>query len=187
MKNNTINKKNKNLSTLSTNSNSVGKNINKKTSPNIEKNQSDINSNKKSIGHANSQLNINSNKLTVKNKSNKNQNLKNTKKNNNNKPIIIDSELINIDNIDISSYNPDPYVLPKKKFEHNFYISKLENTVKEYNEIKEDVNKKILDTKIPNKAKNLQIRNFSLLEQLDKLNAILDTMIERKRFTKKKK
>ena len=46
--------------------------------------------------------------------------------------------------------------------------------------------KKILDTKIPNKAKNLQIRNFSLLEQLDKLNAILDTMIERKRFTKKK-
>ena len=31
MKNNTINKKNKNLSTLSTNSNSVGKNINKKT------------------------------------------------------------------------------------------------------------------------------------------------------------
>ena len=181
-----INKKNTKLSSLSTNSNSVGKNINNKLSSSNEKikNNSNVNNNKASLGHSNSQLNVNSNKLTTKNKKNINKIKTN---NSQKKSIIINSDLMDIDNIDESAYNPEPFVPPKKQFDHNLYISKIENTINNYNEIKVDLNKKILDTKLPNNAKNLQLRNFSLLEQLDKLNAILDTMVERKRFTKQKK
>ena len=47
------------------------------------------------------------------------------------------------------------------------------------------VNKKLFNSKIPNKTENLQLKNFSLLSQLDQLNAILDTLVENKRFVKK--
>ena len=173
-----INKKKKKLSSLSTNSNSVGKNINNilSSSNDKTKNDTNVNNNKTSLGHSNSQLNVN-----------KKQNIKKIKTNNSQKKsLIINSELMDIDKIDVSSYNPEPFVPPKKQFDHNLYISKIENTINNYNEIKADLSKKILDTKLPNNAKNLQLRNFSLLEQLDKLNVILDTMVERKRFIKQK-
>ena len=161
--------KNKNLLSVKENSTSELKNLAKIISPNVEKNINDINANKNIISNFNS----NSNGLT----SNKKNNKKNSQ-------MSINSELINIDNIDVSSYNPDPFVLPKKKSKQ-FYISTIETTVYNYNKIKETVNKKLFNSKIPNKTENLQLKNFSLLSQLDQLNAILDTLVENKRFVKK--
>ena len=161
--------KNKNLLSVKENSTSELKNLAKIISPNVEKNINDINANKNIL----SNINSNSNELT----SNKKNNKKNSQ-------MSINSELINIDNIDVSSYNPDPFVLPKKKSKQ-FYISTIETTVYNYNKIKETVNKKLFNFKIPNKTENLQLKNFSLLSQLDQLNAILDTLVENKRFVKK--
>ena len=171
---NNINKRNKNNSSINSNSNSSRKNNFKKVSPNTEKNTHDFNTNKKSVSQPNYQMNSNSKNLTVK-KNNKNNNskLKNT-------------NIINIDNIDISLYNPDPFILPKKEFEHNLYITKIEETIYNYNNIKVALNKKIFDNKIPKKALSLQLKNFALLEELDKLNIILDILVERKRFSCKK-
>ena len=180
MKISTTNKRYKNNSSPKTISNSAEKKNIKKISPNKEKNNNDTNANEKTVSHSNSQLNIKPNKLTVKNKNNKNTiSEKNTE--------IINSDIINIDNIDISAYNPDPFILPTKKFNHNFYISKIEATVLNYNLIKESVNKKILGNNIPKTAQLLQNKNFAMLEELDKLNLILDALVERKRFTNKKK
>ena len=89
--------KNKNLLSVKENSTSELKNLAKIISPNVEKNINDINANKNIISNFNS----NSNGLT----SNKKNNKKNSQ-------MPINSELINIDNIDVSSYNPDPFVLP---------------------------------------------------------------------------
>ena len=179
MKISTTNKRYNNNSSPKTISNSAGKKNINTISSNIEKNNNDINDNKKSLPHSNSQLNIKPNKLSVKNKNNKNNvPEKDTE--------IIKSDLINIDNIDISSYNPDPFVLPTKKFNHNFYISKIEATVLNYNLIKESVNKKILGNNMPKTAQLLQNKNFAMLEDLDKLNLILDALVERKRFTNNK-
>ena len=172
---NNINKRHKNNSSLNSNSNSSRKNNFKKVSPNTEKNTQDFNTNKKSVSQSNYQMNSNSKNLTVKNNNNKDNNskLKNT-------------NMINIDNIDISSYNPDPFIIPKKEFEHNLYITKIEETIYNYNNIKVALNKKIFDDKIPKKALSLQLKNFALLEELDKLNIILDILVERKRFSCKK-
>ena len=178
------NKKNNNLPSLNRNSNSAGKTNNKNLSQVKIKSNKNLNTNKKNMNHSNSQINLNSNKLSVKKKNTKSAN-NNKNTDTNNEQLIINSSLIDIDNIDESSYNPDPYTVPKKKFDH-LYITKIEKAVNNYNEIKEIVNKKILDTQLPNNAQSLQIKNFSLLEQLDKLNTILDTLVERKRFTKKK-
>lgn len=170
-----INKRNQNISSLNTQSSSAGKNNSKIISQNTEKNSNDLNTYKNSINMSNSHE-INSDKLAVKIKDNK-YSTKNA--------ILLNSSLINIDNIDESAYNPDPFILPKKKFSYNMYISKVEYTIINYNAIKENINKKILDQKLPNKTQILQSRNFFLLEQLDKLNSILDTMVERKRISRK--
>ena len=178
MKISTTNKRYNNNSSAKTTSNSAGKK-NNNISPNKEKNNNDLNAHKKTISHSNSQLNIKPNKLTVNNKNNKNSGPEKNIE-------IINSDIINIGNIDISAYNPVPFILPTKKFNHNFYISKIEAAVLNYNLIKESVNKKILSNNIPKTAQLLQNRNFAMLEDLDKLNLILDALVERKRFTNKK-
>ena len=96
------------------------------------------------------------------------------------------SSQIDIDNFDESAYNSGPYVLPKKAFEHNLYKTNIEKTANSYNAIKENINKKIFNSNIPNDVESLQNRNFSLLEQLDKLNGILDAIVEKKNFAQKK-
>ena len=164
------NNKKKNLYSLNNKATSEMKNKDKNISPNKEKNINDINANKNILFNFNS----NSNELGSNNENN-----------NKNNKILINSELINLDSIDENSYNPDPFILPKKKFKHNFYISTIETTVYNYNKIKETVNKKLFNSKIPNKTDILQLKNFSLLSQLDQLNVILDTLVERKRFARK--
>ena len=173
---NTLNKNNKNISITNYNSNSTEKNTFKKLSQNYEKNNNDYNINKKSIYKSNSQIYSNFKNLTDKKQTSKNSNK------------TINSNLINkdIDNIDISNYNPDLYIIPKKKYKHNLYITKLEETIYNYNNIKVNLNKKISNDKIPNNTKSLQMKNLSLLNGLDDLNIILDTLVERKRFSTKK-
>ena len=150
---NTLNKNNKNISITNYNSNSTEKNTFKKLSQNYEKNNNDYNINKKSIYKSNSQIYSNFKNLTDKKQTSKNSNK------------TINSNLINkdIDNIDISNYNPDLYIIPKKKYKHNLYITKLEATIYNYNNIKVNLNKKISNDKIPNNTKSLQMKNLSLL------------------------
>ena len=164
MNSNPLNQRNKNISSLSTTPNSAGKNNNNFSSSKKVNNNNILNSNKKALANSNSKTNLNSKKNSI----------------------IIKSDLIDIDNIDESAYNPDPFALPKKKFEHNLYTSNIEKTVQNYNIIKENVNKKISNSKIPEDVAALQSKNFALLEQLDKLNSILDTIVEKKNFAKKK-
>lgn len=123
--------------------------------------------------------------INNKNKVNSNSNSKNNKNINNNL-LLINSSQIDIDNFDEAAYNSDPYVLPKKTFEHNLYKTNIEKTANSYNAIKENINKKIFNSNIPEDAESLQNRNFALLEQLDKLNGILDAIVEKKNFTQKK-
>ena len=110
----------------------------------------------------------------------------NSKDNPNDTSVIIKSNQIDIDNIDISSYNTEPYIIPKKKFEHNFYITKIETAVNNYNKIKENLTKKILDNKIPKKSHSIQLKNFALLEDLNQLSSILDTLVDKKLNVPKK-
>ena len=152
--------------------NSSSKNKISKFSSNKVKSNNDININKKKLAKVNSPI-----KVTDKN----NSNLKDKDSSKDNS-IIIQSNLINIENIEISSYNSDPYIIPKKKYDHNLYITKIESTVNNYNKIKENLSKKILDNKIPKKLQSMQIKIFALLEELDKLSTILDTLVEKKRY-----
>ena len=154
----------KNSSSLSKNSNLLN---NKKNSSltNI-KNKYDYNVNNKNKTNSNSKSKFN--------------------KNINNNLLLINSSQIDIDNFDESAYNSEPYVLPKKTFEHNLYKTNIEKTANSYNAIKENINKKIFNSNIPDDAESLQNRNFALLEQLDKLNGILDAIVEKKNFTQKK-
>ena len=183
------NKKNKNLPSLTTNTNSpTTKKNQKKSSINIRNNNNLKTNVKKDITHSNSQVTLNNRQLTAKKE---NSNFTTTNSNNvntnvhNSNSIIMNSSLLEVENIDISSYNSDPYVIPKKKFEH-LYVSKIEKTVNNYNLIKEVVNTKIEEIQLPSNIPLIQVKNFSLLDLLDKLNTILDSLIERKHFTKKK-
>ena len=181
-------KKNKNLPSLTTNTNSpTTKKNQKKSSINIRNNNNLKTNIKKDITHSNSQVTLNNRQLTAKKENNNftTTNSNNVNTNLHNNSIIMNSSLLEVDNVDISSYNSDPYVIPKKKFEH-LYVSKIEKTVNNYNLIKEVVNTKIEEIQLPSNIPLIQVKNFSLLDLLDKLNTILDSLIERKHFTKKK-
>lgn len=154
----------KNSSSLTTNS-KLSKNKKNSSLTNI-KNKYDYNVNNKNKVNSNSKSKFN--------------------KNIDNNLLLINSSQIDIENFDESAYNSDPYVLPKKDFQHNLYKTNIEKTANSYNAIKETINKKIFNNNIPTDAESLQNRNFALLEQLDKLNSILDTIVEKKNFTQKK-
>lgn len=154
----------KNSSSLTTNS-KLSKNKKNSSLTNI-KNKYDYNVNNKNKVNSNSKSKFN--------------------KNIDNNLLLINSSQIDIENFDESAYNSDPYVLPKKDFQHNLYKTNIEKTANNYNAIKENINKKIFNNNIPTDAESLQNRNFALLEQLDKLNGILDTIVEKKNFTQKK-
>lgn len=154
----------KNSSSLTTNS-KLSKNKKNSSLTNI-KNKYDYNVNNKNKVNSNSKSKFN--------------------KNIDNNLLLINSSQIDIENFDESAYNSDPYVLPKKDFQHNLYKTNIEKTANSYNAIKENINKKIFNNNIPTDAESLQNRNFALLEQLDKLNGILDTIVEKKNFTQKK-
>ena len=155
--------------------NTSSKNKVSKFSSNKVKSNNDININKKKLAKTNSPIKV----------TDKNSNILKDKDSSKDNSIIIQSNLINLENIEISSYNSNPYIIPKKKYDHNLYITKIESTVNNYNKIKENLTKKILDNKIPKKSQSMQIKNFALLEELDKLSTILDTLVEKKRYVPK--
>ena len=150
------------------------------------KNTNNTSSNKNISNSQKNNLKKLSNSNSKNNIINQTNNNINSKDNPNDTSVIIKSNQIDIDNIDISSYNSEPYIIPKKKFEHNFYITKIETAVNNYNKIKENLTKKILDNKIPKKSHSIQLKNFALLEDLNQLSSILDTLVDKKLNVPKK-
>ena len=55
-----------------------------------------------------------------------------------------------------------------------------------YNEIKEEINNKIMNKSMANKAKNIQMQNYIMVSILEKLNKILDTIVERSKYNQNK-
>ena len=100
MNSNPLNQRNKNIPSISNTPNSAGKNNNNFSSSKKVNNNNILNSNKKALANSNSKTNLNSKKNSI----------------------IIKSDLIDIDNIDDSAYNPDPFTLPKKKNLSIIYI-----------------------------------------------------------------
>ena len=95
------------------------------------------------------------------------------------------NKFMNIDNIDESNYNKDLFVIPKKS-NKKYYTSNIEKAVETYNEIKKEINIKLYNTKALKNTKAIQIRNFSLVTLLEKLNKVLDTIVERSRINNNK-
>ena len=102
----------------------------------------------------------------------------------NNKNIInkSDSSFINDKkpfNIDETNYNKDFFIIPKKSNKKYYYMTNIEKAVETYNEIKKEINMKLYSKKVLNNIKAIQMRNYSLLTLLEKLNKVLDTIVER--------
>ena len=102
----------------------------------------------------------------------------------NNKNIInkSDSSFINDKkpfNIDETNYNKDFFIIPKKSNKKYYYMTNIEKAVETYNEIKKEINMKLYSKKVLNNVKAIQMRNYSLLTLLEKLNKVLDAIVER--------
>ena len=95
------------------------------------------------------------------------------------------NKFMNIDNIDESNYNKDLFIIPKKT-NKKYYTSNIEKAVETYNEIKKEINIKLYNKKALNNTKAVQMRNFSMVTLLEKLNKVLDTIVERSRINNKK-
>ena len=97
-------------------------------------------------------------------------------------------KIMGIDDIDETNYNPSLYIIPKKrKDKKKYYTSNIEKAVETYNEIKKEINQKIFNKKISSNYISIQKQNFALVTLLEKLNLILDTIVERSRYTNNKK
>ena len=158
---------NKNKSALKLNINSYRKQNPKKIissrKNHLSKKTSNENSN--TLAYSNS-------KLDVKNTSNINKN---------DSSFINSNKFMNIDNIDESNYNRELFLIPKKT-NRRYYTSNMEKAVDTYNEIKNEINMKIYNKKIFNSLKSVQIQNYSMVNLLEKLNKVLDTIVERSRY-----
>ena len=121
--------------------------------------------NSKSLAYSNSNLNIKSNI--------------NRKK-----------ELLSLDfdneNLDEIPYNEELYIIPKKNPYKRFYTSNIEKAIEAYNEIKKVINKKLNNKKNFTSIKSIQIQNLSMVNLLEKLNSILDVIVERSRLNNNK-
>ena len=121
--------------------------------------------NSKSLAYSNSNLNI-------KNKINRKKELLS---------LDIDNE-----NLDEIPYNEELYIIPKKNPYKRFYTSNIEKTIEAYNEIKKVINKKLNNKKNFTSIKSIQIQNLSMVNLLEKLNSILDVIVERSRLNNNK-
>ena len=103
-------------------------------------------------------------------------------------PYINTKKIMGIDDIDETNYNPSLYIIPeKRKDKKKYYTSNIEKAVETYNEIKKEINQKIFNKKISSNYISIQKQNFALVTLLEKLNLILDTIVERSRYTNNKK
>ena len=121
--------------------------------------------NSKSLAYSNSNLNIKS-KINRKN------------------------ELLSLDfdneNLDEIPYNEELYIIPKKNPYKRFYTSNIEKAIEAYNEIKKVINKKLKNKKNFTSIKSIQIQNLSMVNLLEKLNSILDVIVEKSRLNNNK-
>ena len=121
--------------------------------------------NSKSLAYSNSNLNI-------KSKINRKEELLS---------LDIDNE-----NLDEIPYNEELYIIPKKNPYKRFYTSNIEKAIEAYNEIKKVINKKLNNKKNFTSIKSIQIQNLSMVNLLEKLNSILDVIVERSRLNNNK-
>ena len=159
------------------------------------KDKSQLNFNLSSTRQQNPKKIISSKKNQISKKSSKENsktltysNSKNDLKNSINKSdssFINGNKFMNVDNIDESSYNKEPFIIPKKT-NKKYYTSNIEKAVDTYNEIKKEINMKLYNNKVLNNTKAVQIRNYSMVTLLEKLNKVLDTIVERSRVNKNK-
>ena len=134
-----------------------------------------ISSKKNSIENSKSLTNSNS-KIDIKNHNKSQLSYINTKK------------LMTIDDIDETNYNTALYLIPEKKLKlKRYYTSNIEKCVETYNEIKKEINQQIFNKKLSNNYTTVQKQNFALVNLLEKLNLVLDTIVERSRYNNNKK
>ena len=65
-------------------------------------------------------------------------------------------------------------------------MTNIEKAVETYNEIKKEINNKLFSKKVLNNIKAIQLRNYSLVTLLEKLNKVLDAIVERGNMNKNK-
>ena len=121
--------------------------------------------NSKSLAYSNSNLNI--------------------KSNINRKKELLSLDIDN-ENLDEIPYNEELYIIPKKNPYKRFYTSNIEKAIEAYNEIKKVINKKLNNKKNFTSIKSIQIQNLSMVNLLEKLNSILDVIVERSRLNNNK-
>ena len=153
----------KNKSQLNINLNSSRRNFSKKLIP-----QKSSRENSKTLTYSNSKVNIKNNIINQSDSS-----------------FINESKNKNF-NIDETNYNKDLFVIPKKFNKKHHYMTNIEKAVETYNEIKKEINNKLFSKKVLNNIKAIQLRNYSLVTLLEKLNKVLDTIVERGNMNKNK-
>jgi len=127
-------------------------------------------------------------------KSNISQNLKSLVNSNSNLDININKKKklasikngLNLDNIDETHYKQDLYIIPQKNSGRKLYTSNIEKAIETYNGIKQEINKKLNNKKNFTSIKSIQIQNLSMVNLLEKLNSILDVIVERSRLNNNK-
>ena len=153
----------KNKSQLNINLNSSRRNFSKKLIP-----QKSSRENSKTLTYSNSKVNIKNNLINQSDSS-----------------FINESKNKNF-NIDETNYNKDLFVIPKKFNKKHHYMTNIEKAVETYNEIKKEINNKLFSKKVLNNIKAIQLRNYSLVTLLEKLNKVLDAIVERGNMNKNK-
>ena len=160
----------------------------------LKKNKSslDINLNNSNMKNSEKIITTRIKKLKIKKTSENSKNISNPNSNSNIKKdksysSIKGNKFMNIDNINESSYNKELYIIPnQKKEKKKFFTTNIEKAVQIYNEIKEEINNKIMNKSMANKAKNIQMQNYIMVSILEKLNKILDTIVERSKYNQNK-
>ena len=160
----------------------------------LKKNKSslDINLNNSNMKNSEKIITTRIKKLKIKKTSENSKNISNPNSNSNIKKdksysSINGNKFMNIDNINESSYNKELYIIPnQKKEKKKFFTTNIEKAVQIYNEIKEEINNKIMNKSMANKAKNIQMQNYIMVSILEKLNKILDTIVERSKYNQNK-
>ena len=149
--------------------------------------KSRLKQNKSSIDIKNPQKIISSRlkKISIKKSSENSKNL--SYSNSNSNLFLNNNKYMSIDNITELSYNKEPFIIPNQNIEaKKFYTSNVEKAVQIYNEIKEEINNKIIGKNIAKNTKNIQVQNYGMVSLLEKLNKVLDTIVERSRYNQNK-
>ena len=137
-------------------------------------NQDKILSSKKNIYENSKSLMYSNSNLDIKNNINKKKKLASIKNS------------LNLDNVDESNYKEELYIIPQKITYRKFYTSNIEKTIETYNEIKKEINKKLNKKINYTTSKPIQMQNYSMVNLLEKLNKILDVIVQRSRLTNSK-